>query len=117
MPSDTSGTHFISVASVRPFFLKASSPPDDFSRPSLSTGAMAGLQTDTDALAGISHAEKNLGQEKSRTFSSDYSHDNKYDPEVPVQDGIHDGLEFPTDEEKMTLRRVTDTIPWNAYRE
>lgn len=31
-------------------------------------------------------------------------------------DGIHDGLEFPTDEERATLRRVKDSIPWNAYR-
>lgn len=30
-------------------------------------------------------------------------------------DGIHDGLEFPTEEERATLRRVSDTIPWNAY--
>ena len=32
-----------------------------------------------------------------------------YDPD-------HEGLEFPTDEEKVTLRRVSDSIPWNAYR-
>ena len=32
-------------------------------------------------------------------------------------DGIHDGLEFPTDEERDLLRRVPDHIPWNAYRE
>ena len=31
-------------------------------------------------------------------------------------DGIHDGLEFPTDEERETLRRVPDSIPWAAYR-
>ncbi|KAF9788444.1 PTR2-domain-containing protein [Thelephora terrestris] len=73
---------------------------------------MAGLQIDTDALAAIAHAEKNLAQDKSH---SDYSHDQKYDPEAPVQDGIHDGLEFPTDEERITLRRVTDTIPWNSF--
>lgn len=36
---------------------------------------------------------------------------------TPELDGIHDGLEFPTEEEKATLRRVADTIPWNAYRE
>ena len=30
-------------------------------------------------------------------------------------DGIHDGLEFPTDEETKTLRRVPDQVPWNAY--
>ncbi|KAL0581439.1 hypothetical protein V5O48_000593 [Marasmius crinis-equi] len=33
----------------------------------------------------------------------------------PVQDGIHDGLEFPTEEERLTLRRVADKVPWNAF--
>lgn len=28
---------------------------------------------------------------------------------------LYDGLEFPTDEEKAVLRRVSDTIPWNAF--
>ena len=32
-------------------------------------------------------------------------------------DGIHDGLEFPSEEERATLRRVPGTIPWNAYCE
>lgn len=32
-------------------------------------------------------------------------------------DGIHDGLIFPTEEEKQTLRRVSDNIPWSAYCE
>lgn len=31
-------------------------------------------------------------------------------------DDPHAGLEFPTEEERLTLRRVSDTIPWNAYR-
>jgi len=31
------------------------------------------------------------------------------------RDGIHDALEFPTEKEKLELRRVADTIPWNAY--
>jgi hypothetical protein len=30
-------------------------------------------------------------------------------------DGIHDGLTFPTKDERLTLRRVPDSIPWNAY--
>lgn len=34
-----------------------------------------------------------------------------------IGDGIHDGLEFPTDEEKLTLKRVSDKLPWAAYRE
>ncbi|KAF9219028.1 PTR2-domain-containing protein [Gyrodon lividus] len=30
-------------------------------------------------------------------------------------DSVHQGLEFPTEEELATLRRVSDTIPWTAY--
>jgi POT family proton-dependent oligopeptide transporter len=77
---------------------------------------MAGVQVDVDLLAAIAHAEKQSGQQKSHTFDNDYPSDHKHDPEVAVEDGIHDGLEFPTEEEKMALRRVADTIPWNAYR-
>ena len=72
---------------------------------------MAGLQADADAFVGVAHAEK------LRTADSDASHDPKGDLEAPVLDGIHDGLEFPTEEEKKTLRRVADKIPWNSYRQ
>lgn len=37
------------------------------------------------------------------------------DEQLSVEDGIHDDLVFPTEEERLTLRRVADTIPWNAY--
>lgn len=37
------------------------------------------------------------------------------DDESVEFDGIHDGLVFPTEEERATLRRVSDAIPWNAY--
>ncbi|KIY65111.1 oligopeptide transporter [Cylindrobasidium torrendii FP15055 ss-10] len=30
-------------------------------------------------------------------------------------DAHHSGLEIPTDEDRATLRRVSDSIPWNAY--
>lgn len=30
-------------------------------------------------------------------------------------DSAHEGLEFPTEEELATLRRVSDAIPWAAY--
>lgn len=39
------------------------------------------------------------------------------DHSVSAHDGIHDGLVFPTEEERGTLRRVSDTVPWNAYCE
>jgi len=78
---------------------------------------MAGLQADMDALAGIAHAKQQLSPEKSHTLDSDSSRDHEGDLGAPVQDGIHDGLEFPTEEERKTLRRVADAIPWNAYRQ
>jgi proton-dependent oligopeptide transporter, POT family len=65
---------------------------------------MAGLQHDdvdfvSDVKAGYS--EKKLASEDDHALSE--------------LDGIHDGLEFPTEEEKRTLPRVPDAIPWNAY--
>lgn len=33
----------------------------------------------------------------------------------PELDNVHDGLEFPTEEERLTLRRVADSVPWNSY--
>jgi proton-dependent oligopeptide transporter, POT family len=29
--------------------------------------------------------------------------------------GFHDDLESPTEDERRTLRRVADSIPWNTY--
>lgn len=75
---------------------------------------MAGLQTDDAMFAGYAEAEhdqyileKKLGTSHDHIVSETASHE---------LDGIHDGLEFPTDEERETLRRVPDSIPWNAYR-
>lgn len=39
---------------------------------------------------------------------------------IPADDDVdsaHEGLEFPTQEELATLRRVSDAIPWTAYSE
>lgn len=80
---------------------------------------MAGLQADTTApLAALSevaaHPKHDSFDEKKNA-----EHESVED-HAPLQehepDGIHDGLEFPTDEERATLRRVADSIPWNAYR-
>jgi POT family proton-dependent oligopeptide transporter len=72
---------------------------------------MAGLQTDGSApLAAMSEVEAkhdSFDEKKSDEQSFSQKHDS---------DGIHDGLIFPTDEERSTLRRVPDSIPWNAYR-
>jgi POT family proton-dependent oligopeptide transporter len=67
---------------------------------------MAALTATNDDIAALAHAEKDR-----------FEHDLKHtDPsESEVQDGIHDDLEFPTEEEKLYLRRVADTVPWAAY--
>lgn len=78
---------------------------------------MAGLQTDDINLPGYAiaeHANDKYFSEKKHGGSADHIESDAASHEL---DGIHDGLEFPTDDERMTLRRVPDTIPWNAYRE
>ncbi len=78
---------------------------------------MAGLQTDDAILAGYAEAqrdqyilEKKLDRSEDHVVSSAASHEHELD-------GIHDGLEFPSDDERYTLRRVADAVPWNAYCE
>ncbi len=93
---------------------------------------MAAVQHDDNALAAISEAEharaerhevhdRNASAEP-RTSSVAHPEDEKRGLDTGSSsdgdhelDGIHDGLEFPTEEEKRTLRRVADTIPWTAY--
>ncbi|KAG7095007.1 hypothetical protein E1B28_005801 [Marasmius oreades] len=67
---------------------------------------MASLQA---ARPEVAHREDALKNEYPLE-TGDSSNDNLYE-----SDGIHDGLESPTKEEKITLRRVSDKIPWNAY--
>ncbi|KAI0682220.1 oligopeptide transporter [Earliella scabrosa] len=70
---------------------------------------MAGLQTDTDILAGLAEAKRDELELEKKGFSPvESAHEQELD-------GVHDGLEFPTEDEKKTLRRVTDSIPWSAY--
>jgi hypothetical protein len=49
-------------------------------------------------------------KEKSHDSSSEVAFDGFDD------DQVHAGLTFPTEEEKETLRRVIDHLPWNAFR-
>ena len=71
---------------------------------------MAGIATaDADALVAVSHLKKD------HILDEKHSHEGSSD--VHELDGIHDRLEFPTEEEKATLRRVADRMPWNAYCE
>lgn len=76
---------------------------------------MAGLQTDDINFPGYAVAE----HDNDKYFSEKKLSADDVESEIASHelDGIHDGLEFPTDEERATLRRVPDTIPWNAYRE
>ncbi|KAF8870038.1 peptide transporter PTR2A [Infundibulicybe gibba] len=77
---------------------------------------MATIQHDSVASIVAGEAEKHNIQpdiEKKRSFVEDASPGGR-DTEHEL-DGIHDGLEFPTEHERETLRRVPDSIPWNAY--
>ncbi|TBU48942.1 oligopeptide transporter [Dichomitus squalens] len=70
---------------------------------------MAGLQADRDIIAGLAEAKRDEFElEKKGISPSSSAHEHELD-------GIHDGLEFPTEEETLTLRRVSDSIPWSAY--
>lgn len=68
---------------------------------------------DGDLVMGL--AEANQHSEPVYTSEKKLSEsmaDDSLDNEV---DSIHEGLEFPTAEEMLTLRRVSDAIPWAAY--
>ncbi|KAI5989801.1 POT family-domain-containing protein [Pisolithus orientalis] len=72
---------------------------------------MAGLESDREILAALTEVEHH------EKFAYDFTLKEKgtvlgEDAEV---DPIHEGLEFPTEEELFALRRVSDAIPWTAY--
>ncbi|KAF9496293.1 peptide transporter PTR2A [Pleurotus eryngii] len=73
---------------------------------------MAGLERDTVLVAGLAEANQDEGKINEKRTSSEQSIDQDVDHQL---DGIHDGLHFPTEEERLSLRRVADTIPWSAY--
>jgi POT family proton-dependent oligopeptide transporter len=54
-------------------------------------------------------SDPDYGSEKKLSVSMDADY---LDGDV---DSIHEGLQFPTAEEMLSLRRVSDAIPWNAY--
>ena len=69
---------------------------------------MAGLGLDHSVPAGLVEDDRRPSLEASLE---------KKDP-VPMDDdddSAHEGLEFPSEEELATLRRVSDAIPWAAY--
>ncbi|KAF9269358.1 PTR2-domain-containing protein [Marasmius fiardii PR-910] len=67
---------------------------------------MAGIaQVDhADEIVALSHVKKDELIDEKQSFQSEQE-----------LDGIHDDLEFPTEEEKLTLRRVADKMPWDSY--
>ncbi len=73
---------------------------------------MAGLQADIDILAGLSEAQRDELELEKKGLASPHTSGEEH-----AVDGVHDGLEFPTQEEKQTLRRVSDTLPISAYCE
>ena len=73
---------------------------------------MAGLQADRDIIAGLAEAKRDEYELEKKGIISPTSSAHEHE-----LDGIHDGLEFPTEEEKNTLRRVSDKLPLSAYCE
>lgn len=71
---------------------------------------MAGHGPD-DTLAGLAEAKKNEFE-----YEKKYSLENVTSSVEHEVDDVHEGLEFPSEEERHTLRRVSDKIPWSAYR-
>jgi len=74
---------------------------------------MPGTQPDDNIFQGYAEAKRHEADVKKDSVSDDVVH--SLVDEKHYSDGIHDGLEFPSEEEKFTLRRVPDRIPWNAY--
>lgn len=71
---------------------------------------MAGLEHDRSIHAGLAESDQHPPLSPSLEKKG-----------LPVDDddddSVHEGLEFPTEEELVTLRRVSDAIPWPAYSE
>jgi hypothetical protein len=74
--------------------------------------------TDEDTMTGLERDAAGLSEAK----RDEFEYEKKLVADEPVSetiesDGIHDSLVFPTEEERATLRRVSDHVPWNAYRQ
>ncbi|EIN04582.1 PTR2-domain-containing protein [Punctularia strigosozonata HHB-11173 SS5] len=70
---------------------------------------MAGLEPDRAIPIGVAEAAKDEVEFEKKGIRHSES-DSGYEV-----DHAHEGLEFPTEEEKLTLRRVSDSLPWAAY--
>src|SRR5258707_13682033 len=72
---------------------------------------MAGLSRDIEVFVVTSHEPKKVAGSVASEKHSDI--EIRQEPD----DGLYEGLEFPSEHEIATLRRVPDTIPLNTYRE
>jgi hypothetical protein len=73
---------------------------------------MVDLTCAGDNFASLSHTEKVRSE-----FDDDVKRsESSVAEEREVNDGVHDSLELPTEKEKLTLRRISDKLPWAAYR-
>ncbi|TFK37850.1 POT family-domain-containing protein [Crucibulum laeve] len=76
---------------------------------------MAGIQHDDQTFAAVAEVKQFAFEDEKKVKHLSDSEIASPDAFEHEPDGIHDGLEFPTDEERATLRRVADKIPWAAY--
>ena len=72
---------------------------------------MAGQGPDKDIIAGLAEAQRDEVELEKKGLAM------REDDSSEEIDDIYDGLEFPTEEEKQTLRRVPDALPLRAFRE
>lgn len=73
---------------------------------------MAGLEPDRDVVAAMAGVERHevISYSASLEKKGVTLHECTDDMDDP-----HEGLELPSDEELITLRRVSDDIPWTAF--
>lgn len=74
---------------------------------------MAGHTADAD-LAALAETKIEEPEYEKRHPSDEKFAESSPDNNASI-DEVHAGLEFPTEEERHTLRRVSDAIPWSAY--
>jgi hypothetical protein len=104
-----SAGHFHLRPPLKPF---ASQPAIVFGNWSNSLNPKMSAFVQDDAIVALAEARRTEYQSEKKRLSDDYVASS-----VHIDDGIHNGLEFPTEEEIATLRRVSDNIPWSAYCE
>lgn len=72
----------------------------------------SGMALDRDVIAAMAVAERHevISYDASLEKKAVTAHES-----IDDSDGAHAGLEFPSEEELVTLRRISDDIPWTAF--